>query len=514
MQLRLKSNILKLALFATGLSGIVAEYILATLASHFLSDSVFQWTMIVSIMLFSMGLGSRISKHLEQNLLQKFIYIEFALSVLTAFSSLFAYTATAYTVYVGFIIYGLCIAIGILIGMEIPLVIRLNDAFEELKINVSSILEKDYFGSLAGGLFFAFVGLPYLGLTYTPFILGFINFSVAVVLLLMLISTLDRKFKLRLSSLTLVVGFVLVAGIVFAKPVIIYGEQKRYKDKIIFSEQSRYQKIVMTEWRGNHWLYINGNQQLSTLDEALYHEPLVHPAMSIVKHPQNVLVLGGGDGCAAREILKYPSVTSIDLVDLDPVMTQLGKSHPVLLELNQGSLNQEKVSIQNMDAYKYLNNDQKYYDVIIIDLPDPKSVELGRLYSKEFYQMAYRRLRPHGVIITQAGSPYYATRAFLCIKETMQAAGFNTCMMHNQILTLGEWGWIIGVKNNSMNLKKELQGLTFNQIDTQWLNQEAMQMMTSFGKQIYTFPVDSVEINQIHNPVLYRYYLKGNWDIY
>ncbi|MEM8567818.1 MAG: spermidine synthase, partial [Bacteroidota bacterium] len=162
--MKLRSNILKLALFATGLSGIVAEYILSTLATYFLGDSVFQWTMIVSIMLFSMGLGSRISKSIKSSLLEKFITIEFTLSVLSAFVSVITYSASAYYGYVGFVIYGLSIIIGLLIGMEIPIVIRLNDEFEDLRVNVSTVMEKDYYGSLLGGVFFAFVGLPYLGL--------------------------------------------------------------------------------------------------------------------------------------------------------------------------------------------------------------------------------------------------------------------------------------------------------------------------------------------------------------
>ncbi|MDP4679084.1 MAG: spermidine synthase, partial [Cyclobacteriaceae bacterium] len=156
--MKLHSNILKLALFATGLSGIVAEYVLSTLATYFLGDSVFQWTMIVSIMLFSMGLGSRISKYFSQNLLQKFIIIEFILSSLTAYVSVITYSASAYYGSSYLIIYSLCIIIGLLIGMEIPIVIRLNDEFETLHVNVSSVMENDYYGSLVGGVFFAFIG--------------------------------------------------------------------------------------------------------------------------------------------------------------------------------------------------------------------------------------------------------------------------------------------------------------------------------------------------------------------
>ncbi len=512
---RSKSRILKVSLFATGLAGIVAEYVLSTLATYFLGDSVFQWTMIVSLMLFSMGLGSRLSQFFQKDLLQKFILVEFTLSVLCGFSALFAYLASGYTLYTGLIIYALSMCIGILIGLEIPLVIRVNNTFESLRINVASVMEKDYFGSLLGGVFFAFVGLPYLGLTYTPFILAFINFAVAIVLLFILWRHLSSTNQKLLGGIGSGVGVLLMAGLIFAKPIILFGEQQRYRDKVIFEQQSRYQKIVLTQWKDDYWLYINGNQQLSTVDEALYHEPLVHPAMTLVSQPQQVLVLGGGDGCAVREILKYSSADNITLIDLDPAMTRLAKEHPVLLNLNDSSLYHPKVTIQHQDAYTFLDQTRDYYDVIIVDLPDPKSVDLNRLYTLEFYRMAYHHLRENGVLVTQAGSPYFATRAYLSVEKSVAAAGFRTAMLHNQIITMGEWGWILGVKtNNEINVKEQLQNLSFKNVPTVWINQEAMQLMTSFGKDIYGFPTDSVEVNQIHNPVLYQYYLKGNWDWY
>ncbi|MCF8372491.1 MAG: polyamine aminopropyltransferase [Bacteroidales bacterium] len=513
---KLRSNILKLALFATGLSGIVAEYILSTLATYFLGDSVLQWTLIVSVMLFSMGLGSRFSQYLRKNLLQKFIFIEFALSVLVSYSSLAAYTISAFTVYNGFIIYFLSILIGVLIGMEIPLVVRLNEENEELRVNVSSVMEKDYFGSLLGGLFFAFVALPYIGLTYTPFILGMVNFLVAILLIFLLWNQVKTKFKRSIQLLSIGIFGFLVAGFFMAKPIIFFGEQMRYKDKIVFEEQSKYQKIVITQWKDNHWLFINGNQQLSTLDEVMYHEPLVHPAMSMAVNPTNILVMGGGDGCAVREILKYPSVETITLVDLDPAMTRLGQENPIIKELNQNSMNNPKLHIKNEDGYNFIEHCNDFYDVIIIDLPDPRTVELGRLYSYEFYSMCYRQLRPHGVLVSQSGSPYYATKAFRCIEKTMAEAGFSVLPYHNQVITLGEWGWVLGTKLRleKDQVKQIAQSLDFKTIETQWINKEAMTLMTSFGKDIFIEEGDTIKVNRIHDPVLYRYYLKGNWEFY
>ena len=513
--MKLRSNALKLALFATGLSGIVAEYILSTLATYFLGNSVFQWTMIVSIMLFSMGLGSRISKSFMNNLLQKFITIEFTLSLLTAFVSVITYSISAFYGYVGFGIYAMCIIIGLLIGMEIPIVIRLNDNFENLRINVSSVMEKDYYGSLLGGVFFAFIGLPYLGLIYTPFILGTINFFVAVGLLVMLRTSLSSSIRKKLTVSTVGVSALLIIGVLFAQPIISYGEESRYKDKLVFEKQSKYQKITITQNKGDFWLFINGNQQLSTIDEVMYHEPLVHPVMRLSQNPQDVLVMGGGDGGAVREILKYEQVETITLVDLDPEMTKLGQQNDLLVAMNQGALNHEKVEIVNEDGFNYLEDNKCYYDVIIIDLPDPKTIEIGRLYSFEFYKLCHKRLRPNGLITTQAGSPYYAARAFNCIDTTMQVAGFSTIPLHNQVITLGEWGWVMGAKHGTEDeVKTALKMLSFDKIQTSWINQEAMTLITSFGKRAFPDDNSPVEVNRIHNPVLYKYYLDGKWDLY
>ena len=513
--MNIKSNILRIAIFATGLSGIVAEYILSTLATYFLGDSVLQWTMIMSIMMFSMGLGSRISRSLKTNLLEKFIFIEFALSFLVCFSSLAAYTISAWSSLTGVAIYGLSILIGLMIGMEIPLVIRLNTEFQVLRVNISSVLENDYYGSLAGGIFFAFVGLPYLGLTYTPIVLGLVNFSVALGLLIILWNKIELRIRIRIASVAAVLSVVLISAFFIAQPIIRFGEQKKYKDKVVYTEQSKYQKIVITQWKNDYWLFINGNQQLSSFDEEMYHEPLVHPALSLTKTPHNILILGGGDGCAVREILKYPNVQQITLVDLDPAMTNLGKNNEIITKINENAFNNDKVSVINTDGYNYIENTKDMFDVIIIDLPDPKTIELSRLYSYEFYSKCHKHLRKYGIIVTQAGSPYFAPKAFSCINKTIQKAGFTTIPMHNQVVTLGEWGWIFGAKNiSSKNLKTELQNLEFKSIETKWINHEAMSLITSFGKDFFKKDSSEIEVNEIHNPVLYKYYLHGTWDVY
>jgi len=508
-----QSYVLKIALFLTGISGIVAEYVLSTLASYFLGNSIVQWTMILSTMLFSMGLGSRLSRNLKTHLVEKLIVIEFSLSIFTSLSALGVYTISAFTDYTGGFIYLMSVIIGILIGLEIPLVTRINEQYEPLRVNIASVMEKDYYGSLVGGVFFAFIGLPLLGISYTPFVLGVTNFVVAIWLFYKMNQNIELYKKGLLQIFGISVSVVLVLGFIYTDAIILFGEQRKYKDRIVYEQQSKYQKITITQWKNDYWLYINGNEQLSTFDEFLYHEPLVHPIMSMVKEHKNILILGGGDGFAVRELLKYKDVETITMVDLDPAMTDLGMNNKIMRKFNKDSMHSDKLTIHNEDAFNYLENTDKYFDVIIIDFPDPKSVELNKLYTKQFYQMARIHLRPNGMMITQAGSPYYATEAFNCINKTMQSAGLNTLPLHNQVMTLGEWGWIMGTKKMTSDiLKEKLRKLNFEGIETRWINNEAMLLITSFGKDF--FNSNDLEINTINNPVLYQYYLGGNWDLY
>jgi spermidine synthase len=302
-------------------------------------------------------------------------------------------------------------------------------------------------------------------------------------------------------------------GFLFSEEIILFGEQSRYKDKIVYQEQSKYQKIVITQWNEHYWLFINGNQQLSTLDEFLYHEPMVHPVMALTPEHKDVLIIGGGDGFSVKELLKYKAVENITVVDLDPVMTNLGLEFEGLLQYNDSALHDARVEIFNKDGFSFLEKSELFYDLIIVDLPDAKNLELNKLYTQEFYQMTNRLLRPNGHIITQAGSPYYATRSFYCINKTMESAGFETLQMHNQVLTLGEWGWIIGSKHyNKEQMIEVMKRASYDGLNNKWLNNESISLITSFGLPL--FDTSRVEINTINSPVLYRYYLDGNWDLY
>jgi spermidine synthase len=375
-------------------------------------------------------------------------------------------------------------------------------------------MEFDYYGGLLGGALFAFVLLPFLGLTYTPVLIGSLNLLVASLILWNFPDRLTRPRVLNVQFAALFL--VSVLAFVVAKPIVLYGEQHKYKDKIVYQEQTRYQKIVVTQWKEDYWLFINGSTQFSTYDEERYHEPLVHPLMGLIKERKDILLLGGGDGLAAREILKYPDVENLTLVDLDPAMTRLARQDTIFLSINQGSLNDPRVRVVNQDAYQFIKNSGDLYDAVIIDLPDPKSVSLSLLYSLGFYKMVEKHLKPFGSMVTQSTSPLYSPEAFLCIKKTMEAAGFSTVPYQNSVPSMGQWGWVIGVRHEAMpaqRLKQELLTLEFADIETRFFNRDAMISMAHFGKGLFEKEAQIEPNTQFDHNIL-KYYRQGNWDVY
>ncbi|MFQ5482965.1 MAG: polyamine aminopropyltransferase, partial [Nitrospinaceae bacterium] len=469
---------------------------------------------VISLMLFSMGLGSRYSRKAVDNLLDRYVLTEFGLSFLCIFSAMFCFWISAYTRHTGLFVYGVAAMIGFLTGLEIPLITRINEKFEPLRVNISSVMEYDYYGALLGGALFAFVFLPFLGLTYTPILIGAVNLLAASLILWKFPSLLARPRSLKANFAVL----LLIAVLAFpaAKPIILYGEQHKYKDKIVYQEQTRYQKIVVTQWKDDYWLFLNGSTQFSTYDEERYHEPLVHPALGLLEERRDILLLGGGDGLAAREILKYPDVERVTLVDLDPAMTRLAREHDIFLRINEGALNDPRVTVVNQDAYQYIQNSADLYDAVIVDLPDPKSVALSLLYSLGFYKMVKQHLKPFGALVTQSTSPLYAPEAFLCIKKTMQAAGFSVAPYQNSIPSMGRWGWNLGVKKEAMaaaGLKRKVTGLEFANLETRFLNREAMISMANFGKGLFERE-GNIEVNTKFNHAILKYYKQGDWDLY
>ncbi len=495
---------LKLSIFLTGFSGIVAEYLLSTLASYLLGDSIFQWTMVISIMLLAMGLGARASKSVKNDyLLDTILAVEIILSLLVTFSAFIAYSQAPFPQRLPAVIYSLSFLVGFLIGLEIPIAVRINENFEELRKNISNILEKDYLGALPGGILYGYIFLPYLGLIYTPAIIGVLNLSVAGLLFLGFKNRVKKRFVFAfVFSLMIIICFMYMA-----KPLYLYAEQKLYRDPIVYTKQTKYQKIVLTRWRDYYLLYLSGHLQLSTVDEKRYHEALVHiPASLVSLH--KVLIIGGGDGCALREVLKY-KVKKVDLVDIDAGMISFSKNNPIMRKINHDSLLDERVRIFIKDGFLFVRKAKGPYDMVIVDLIDPRTPSAARLYSKEFYLEILRILSPNGVMITQATSPFFAKSAFCCILKTVKAAGFHSYPLRINVPSFGEWGFVIGTKK-----KLDITNLIskrFNERLTSYLTKELAQSCFYMGK---SFSCKGITFSTLLKPSVLKYYDDKMWEIW
>ncbi len=495
---------LKLSIFLTGFSGIVAEYLLSTLASYLLGDSIFQWTMTISIMLLAMGIGARSSKFVKDNsLLDTLLSVELLLSLLISFSAFIAYSQAPYTQRLPFVIYFISFLVGFLIGLEIPIAVRINNSFEELKKNISHILEKDYLGALPGGILYGYLFLPHLGLIYTPSIIGILNLTVAGLLLL----GFKKRIKKIFIPFFIITFIIIILFLIIAKPIYLYEEQKLYKDPIIFLKQTKYQKIVLTKWQNYYLLYLSGHLQLSTVDEKRYHETLVHIPASLTKL-KSVLIIGGGDGCALREVLKYP-VDEVDVVDIDKEMLEFAKNNKIMQSINKRSFWDKRVKTYAEDGFLFVKKTKKKYNLIIIDLIDPRTPSAGRLYSKEFYKKIFQILTSDGIMITQATSPFFAKKTFCCILKTVKSANFYSYPLRINVPSFGEWGFVLGTKKKIDVRKKILKN--FHENFTSYLTKELALSSFCMPKN---FSCKGIKISTLLKPIVLRYYDDKMWELW
>jgi len=563
--LNFASVLLIACMFASGACGIILEYIQASLASMILGNAFEQWAMVIGLMMFWMGFGSLIQTKISKPyLVYAFIGIEIALALMGGFSPTLTYISYGYTAHYSLVLYLFVSFIGIMIGLEIPVIIRINNDYsKELSTNLGNILSADYIGSLIGSLIYVFVFLRFTPIMEAAFLTAGMNFFLAFITF---VYFTRKKLIPKSLFLSLVMGstFLAVAyGYVNNREWQVKIEQPLYDDPIIYSQTSQYQHIVITHYKpfDEIRLFLNGNLQLCSTDEVRYHEPLVHPAMSLAKGRERVLILGGGDGCALREVLKYKEVKEVMLVDLDPAMTKLAATHPVLTRINHNAFQDARVialtekgitpgpdrqlymattdkprpdqvdqtpigpkrvsqtstaqhladvKVMNIDADKFLETVPGYWDVIIVDMPDPSTPELTKLYSKEFYKKIKLHLSRNGIMVVQATSPYLAKESFLCIGRTIEAAGFTILPFHENVPSFGDWGWYLAFHPaiKKEKLLDRIASLEF-QVDTKFITPDVFKSELVFGRGM--LETDRKKINTILYPVLLTIYNHESW---
>jgi spermidine synthase len=499
----MRDRTLILSVFIVASCGLAYELIAGALSSYLLGDSVLQFSSIIGCYLFAMGVGSHLSKYVkDEDTLSRFIDIEMLVGLLggvsatflfLVFSSLSAPFRTA--------LYALVFVLGVLVGMEIPLVMRvLNERRTEFRELVSRVLTFDYLGALAVSLLFPLVLAPKLGLSRTGFLFGIMNAAVALWTIFIFRSEV-KHLNAKLVRASIVLG-VLGGGFLMADRMTQWAEKGIFGDEIIYATTTPYQRLIVTRWKDDMRLYINGNLQFSSRDEHRYHEALVHPVLEAVPWARSVLVLGGGDGLAVREILKHPNIEHVTLVDLDPAMTDLFSHSDPLVKLNQGSLTNPRVKVFNQDAGRWMESNNEIFDAIIVDFPDPSNFGLGKLYSVPMYRLLSRHLSENGYAVIQSTSPYFAPKSYWCINATLKEAGFHTWPYHAYVPSFGEWGFVIASKRANYTVPTQYS------IPMRFLDAESTRLM-------FKFPLDmkeiAVEPNRLNNQSLVHYF-EEDWQ--
>ncbi len=498
---RLEGNarpwLLLLSVFAIATCGLVYELIAGTLASYLLGDSVTQFSTIIGVYLFAMGVGSYFSRFITGNLITFFIRVEFLIALIGGCSAALLFILFGWTSSFRIPLYGMVFLIGSLVGMEIPLLLRILEGRFAFKDLVSNVFSFDYIGALLASLLFPLVLVPHLGLVRSAFFFGLINAGVGLLALVILKEEV-RKQARSLWFTGLATTAFLLTGMIQADQVTRWGELAAFSDPVIYATSTPYQRIVLTKNRDDLRLYLNSNLQFSSRDEYRYHEAIVHPGLASLPQPKRVLILGGGDGLAAREVLRHPGIEHITLVDLDPAMTELFSTQEMLRKQNEDALLSPKVRVENADAFAWLAEPREAYDFVIIDFPDPSNFSLGKLYSTTFYHRLTKVMTENAALVVQSTSPYVARKSFWCVDATLQVCGFQTRPYHTLVPSFGEWGFVLAYKGTVYDpLTATLpKGLRF-------LNEAVL-------PSLFQFPPDmarvETEINRLNNQALVRYF--------
>jgi len=496
-----QTPLLFLNVFVIATCGLIYELLAGTLSSYVLGDSITQFSIIIGIYLFAMGVGSWLSKFIEKGVAEKFVEIELAVAIVGGFSAPLLFLSFAHLSYFSIVLYAVVFIIGVLVGLEIPLLMRILKDELDFKDLISRVLAFDYIGALVASLLFPLFLVPRLGLNRTSLLFGMLNAAVGIWGTWLLLPLIKRNVTfLRIKGAVILV--LLAIAFIKADRLTTMAEDALFMDNIIYAKSSPYQRIIVTKGKTGYALFLNGNLQFNSFDEYRYHEALVHPAFAAYgENAKRVLVLGGGDGLALREILKYPSVEFVQLVDLDPEMTTISKHVPALGDLNKHSFDDPRVHVTNADAFVWLDATQtEPFDIAIVDFPDPNNFALGKLYTTRFYNLLKAKLKPDSAVVVQTTSPLVARKSFWCIIKTLEAAGFTVKPYQTTVPSFGIWGYALAKLQPFDPPQKPPPG-----IDLHFLNDQSFASMFDFSSDT-SMPNEEIEVNRLDNQALVRYY--------
>ena len=477
--------------------GLVYELVAGAVSTYLLGDSVTQLSTVIGVHLSAMGVGAWLSKYVEERVAERFVDCQIAASFVGGLGGPVLYLTFAQSSHVRLVLYLLVASTGILVGAELPLLIRVLKRRVAFKDVVPRVLSLDYAGALLGALVFALVLLPNLGILRTGIVFGILGVASGLWGTWVLGTSLEpRPLRIRAFIALAILGGALAAS----QTIVKVADEALLLHPVAFTKQTQYQRIVLTQARSGVSLFLDGNLQFASIDEYRYHEALVHPAFAVARKKENVLVLGGGDGLAVREILRHPEVQSVTLVDLDKGMTDLARELPLLRDLNRQSLFDPRVRVINDDAMVWITEDHpgvpRTFDVVIVDFPDPNNFALGKLYTVRFYRLLKERIAEGGVVAVQSTSPLVARRSFWCVVRSIETAGFVARPYHALVPSFGEWGFVLAGREALPLPSHVPAGLKY-------LTDATVASLFDIAPDMAQVPV---EVNRLNNQMLVRYY--------
>ena len=492
--------LLYLNVLAIATCGLIYELVAGTLASYLLGDSVTQFSLVIGVYLSALGVGAWLSKYIEEGTARKFVEVELALAIIGGLSAPILFVAFAWVQWFRIILFGLVFVIGLLVGLELPLLMRILKEHLDFNDLIARVLAFDYIGALIASLMFPILLEPYLGLVRTSLLFGMLNALAGIWGTYLLRPLLSTRGLAGLRGRGMLAIGILVVAFIKADALTTWAEENILSNPIVYAQQTKFQRIVVTQNKKGFQLHLNNHLQFNSADEYRYHEALVHPALSAATDPQDVLVLGGGDGLAVREILKYPSVKSITLVDIDPAMTSMARDFPRLSELNERSLHDPRVEVVNDDAFVWISRAEKTFDCVVIDFPDPGSYSIGKLYSSRFFRTLRSKVTDNAVLSIQCTSPLVAPKSYWCIISTMEASGFVVRPYRVSVPTFGVWGFGLASPIGPVPAPQSLAHLKGS---LRFLNDTVM-------LDLFDLPVDMArqesDLNRLNDQALVRYY--------
>lgn len=498
---RLRARILLGMVLVIATAGLVYELAMAAVASYVLGDSVTQFSLVIGVYLSALGLGAYLSRFLDRKLALRFVDVELATALLGGLSAPSLFIAFAHTGAFHLVLYATVVAVGVLVGLELPILMRILRTEYEFKDVIAKALTFDYAGALIGSVAFSLLLFPRLGLVQSSIVCGLLNALVGLVSTWVLADG-DGKGMVGARVRAVIVCALLGLALFESGRMTRLSEQNLYGGRVLLAAQSRYQRIVLSGKGDGYQLFLNGNLQFSSIDEHRYHEALVHPVMAAAQRHESVLIGGGGDGLAVREVLRWPGVKSVTLVDLDPRMTGLALHDPRVTASNHESLHDPRVHVENADAMVWFSHDTRRYDVVILDFPDPSNYALGKLYTAEFYRSARDRLADDGALVVQSTSPLFARRAYWCVATTLASVGLAVRPYRVFVPTFGEWGYLLA-KHHDFPIPTALPPATLR-----YLTPPILASLFRIPDDMSRIPAQE---NHLDNQALVAYYL-ADWE--